>query len=72
MSIGYLVWRTFFFTRRSADTQELVLNGLVRATAHYEKSGGGEGKLSGTSNVHFAHRFAHESSLPVTSWKRAT
>ncbi|CAZ79944.1 unnamed protein product [Tuber melanosporum] len=42
--------------RRSYHTQELVLNGLVRAMAHYEKSGGRKGKLSGTSNVHFAHR----------------
>ncbi|PWW78502.1 nicotinate phosphoribosyltransferase [Tuber magnatum] len=42
--------------RRSYHTQELVLNGLVRAMAHYQKSGGGGGELSGTSNVHFAHR----------------
>ncbi|RPB01713.1 nicotinate phosphoribosyltransferase [Choiromyces venosus 120613-1] len=42
--------------RRSYHTQELVLNGLVRAMADYEINGGGKGKLSGTSNVHFAHR----------------
>lgn len=36
------------------DTQELVLQGLIRASKEY---GDGPGKLSGTSNVHFSHKF---------------
>jgi len=42
--------------RRNYHTQELVLGGLIRARDDYEKKGGAAGKLSGTSNVHFAHR----------------
>ncbi|KAF8253989.1 nicotinate phosphoribosyltransferase [Wilcoxina mikolae CBS 423.85] len=45
--------------RRSYHTQELVLRGLIRAQEAYSQQnpGGGKGALSGTSNVHFAHRF---------------
>lgn len=44
--------------RRSYYTQELVLKGLVEAQEEYEKEHpGGKGKLTGTSNVHFAHRY---------------
>ncbi|KAI5803936.1 Quinolinate phosphoribosyl transferase [Geopyxis carbonaria] len=40
--------------RRSYHTQELVLKGLVRAQEAHK---GSSGRLTGTSNVHFAHRF---------------
>ncbi|KAF2632517.1 nicotinate phosphoribosyltransferase [Macroventuria anomochaeta] len=52
-----------FGTRRRRDyhTQDLVLQGLRRA-ADEGKTAGWQGKLSGTSNVHFAHK--HEL-LPV-------
>ena len=52
-----------FGTRRRRDyhTQDLVLQGLRRA-ADEGKTSGWKGKLSGTSNVHFAHK--HEL-LPV-------
>jgi nicotinate phosphoribosyltransferase len=52
-----------FGTRRRRDyhTQDLVLQGLRRA-ADEGKTAGWKGKLSGTSNVHFAHK--HEL-LPV-------
>lgn len=43
--------------RRSYHTQELVLRGLLRAQETYTQQGGKGGALSGTSNVHFAHRF---------------
>jgi nicotinate phosphoribosyltransferase len=42
--------------RRDYKTQELVLKGLVEAAEEGEKMGWA-GKLSGTSNVHFAMRF---------------
>jgi nicotinate phosphoribosyltransferase len=45
--------------RRDYKTQELVLEGLVRA-AEDSKSQGWTGKLSGSSNVHFAMRFGLE------------
>jgi len=41
--------------RRSYHTQDLVMKGLIRADK--EKSPDGSGKLTGTSNVHFAHRY---------------
>lgn len=46
-----------FGTRRRRDyhTQDLVLQGLRRA-ADEGKTAGWKGKLSGTSNVHFAHK----------------
>lgn len=46
-----------FGTRRRRDyhTQDLVLQGLRRA-ADEGKTAGWNGKLSGTSNVHFAHK----------------
>ncbi|KAH6620220.1 Quinolinate phosphoribosyl transferase [Boeremia exigua] len=46
-----------FGTRRRRDyhTQDLVLQGLRRA-ADETKAAGWKGKLSGTSNVHFAHK----------------
>lgn len=46
-----------FGTRRRRDyhTQDLVVQGLCRATVE-AKSQGWSGKLSGTSNVHFAHK----------------
>jgi nicotinate phosphoribosyltransferase len=52
-----------FGTRRRRDyhTQDLVLQGLRRAVDE-GKTSGWKGKLSGTSNVHFAHK--HEL-LPV-------
>ncbi|KAL0633362.1 nicotinate phosphoribosyltransferase [Maublancomyces gigas] len=40
--------------RRSYHSQELALRGLIRASQEYS---GGPGKLNGTSNVHFSHRF---------------
>jgi nicotinate phosphoribosyltransferase len=42
--------------RRSYKAQELVLEGLVEA-AKEGKEAGWSGLLSGSSNVHFAHRF---------------
>jgi nicotinate phosphoribosyltransferase len=42
--------------RRDYKTQELVLKGLVEASQDGERIGW-SGKLSGTSNVHFAMRF---------------
>ncbi|MCJ1357025.1 MAG: nicotinate phosphoribosyltransferase [Icmadophila ericetorum] len=47
-----------FGTRRRRDyhAQDLVLQGLMRA-AEEGKAGSGMGKLSGTSNVHFAMRY---------------
>jgi nicotinate phosphoribosyltransferase len=45
--------------RRDYKTQELVLEGLMRA-AEESKSQGWAGKLSGSSNVHFAMRFGLE------------
>ncbi|RPB11303.1 nicotinate phosphoribosyltransferase [Morchella conica CCBAS932] len=42
--------------RRSYHTQELVIKGIIRANKEFSK-GDGAGRLSGTSNVHFAHRF---------------
>ena len=46
--------------RRSYLTQELVLQGLIGVAEEHERSGdaGNEGVFTGTSNVHFAHRFA--------------
>ncbi|KAG8942046.1 nicotinate phosphoribosyltransferase [Tulasnella sp. 424] len=41
--------------RRSYDAQKLVIEGLIRA--HRELSATSQGRLSGTSNVHFAHMF---------------
>lgn len=38
------------------DTQELVIKGLIRANEEFSNVDGA-GRLSGTSNVHFAHRF---------------
>ncbi|KAL7267159.1 nicotinate phosphoribosyltransferase, partial [Rhizina undulata] len=43
--------------RRSYYTQELVIEGLIKARDEYVKQGGTEGKFLGTSNVHFAERF---------------
>ena len=47
-----------FGTRRRRDyhTHDLVMQGLVRASKDLEANGGA-GKLSGTSNVHFAMRY---------------
>ncbi|KIO16104.1 hypothetical protein M407DRAFT_86379, partial [Tulasnella calospora MUT 4182] len=41
--------------RRSYDSQKLVVEGLLRA--HREFSATSKGRLTGTSNVHFAHMF---------------
>lgn len=43
--------------RRSYKAQKTVLDGLVRARDELEGKPGVEGKLSGTSNVHFAMMF---------------
>jgi nicotinate phosphoribosyltransferase len=44
--------------RRSYHTQELVLRGLIRAHETYKSQNAtGTGAFTGTSNVHFAHRF---------------
>ena len=64
--------------RRSYRTMELVMNGLTRAAKTCAEEGGlevGMGKLSGTSNVHFAMRYgippvgtvAHEWFMGVAS-----
>jgi nicotinate phosphoribosyltransferase len=42
--------------RRDYHTQQLVMQGLVKAAKQGEQEGW-EGKLTGTSNVHFAHKF---------------
>ena len=42
--------------RRDYHTQELVVQGLLEAQAEAQ-SRGHQGKVTGTSNVHFAHRF---------------
>ncbi|KAG9049761.1 nicotinate phosphoribosyltransferase [Tulasnella sp. UAMH 9824] len=61
--------------RRSYDTQKLVIEGLLRA--HREFSSTSKGRLSGTSNVHFAHMFnlmpigtiAHEWMMGIAAMK---
>jgi hypothetical protein len=40
----------------AAETQELVLQGLIRAQEEHKASGNTAGKLTGTSNVHFAQK----------------
>jgi len=45
--------------RRSYATQEMVLGGLIKAAeAHKQSNNNTGGVFTGTSNVHFAHRFA--------------
>jgi nicotinate phosphoribosyltransferase len=42
--------------RRDYRTHQIVMQGLIKAAQEGEKEGW-EGKLTGTSNVHFAHQF---------------
>ncbi|KAJ7284818.1 Quinolinate phosphoribosyl transferase [Mycena rebaudengoi] len=59
--------------RRSYETQDIVIKGLVRASQDVQSNG----KLSGTSNVHFAHKYglapvgtiAHEWFMGVAALK---
>lgn len=41
--------------RRSYEAQDIIMRGLIAADE--EVAGKGKGKLLGTSNVHFAHKY---------------
>lgn len=43
--------------RRTYKAHDIVMRGLVAANAEVSDGGKGKGKLVGTSNVHFAHKY---------------